>query len=174
MRLPLSYVRAGRYRTRTATTTTAASGRNREELLGPRSDFSRPRQGVAEKSANATRKAVSARCAVPGPVGTSTKKALPAGAPYAPPHVRAGRYRTRKHGTAAGRAKSSVSPSADAAAEGETLFCILLLRIAEERRRPVPPGGTQRPISRSRRQRPPMVRKVRLPICRRVKRALSA
>ena len=30
--------------------------------MGPRSDFSRPRQGVAEKSANATRKAVSARC----------------------------------------------------------------------------------------------------------------
>ena len=69
--------------------------------------------------------------------------------------------------------KSSVSPSAGAA-EGETLFCIPLLRIAEGRRRPVPPGGTQRAISRSRRQRPPMVRKVRLPICRRVKRALSA
>ena len=51
-----------RYRTRKATTTTAASGRNREELLEPRSDFSRPRQGVAKKSANATRKAVSARC----------------------------------------------------------------------------------------------------------------
>ena len=42
---------------RTATTTTAASGRNREELLGQRSDFSRPRQGAVEKSANATRKA---------------------------------------------------------------------------------------------------------------------
>ena len=70
--------------------------------------------------------------------------------------------------------KSSVSPSAGVAAEGETLLCILLLRIAEGRRRPVPPGGTQRAISRSRRQRPPMVRKVRLPICRRVKRALSA
>ena len=38
-----------------ATTTTAASGRNREELLGPRSDFSKPCQGAAEKSANATR-----------------------------------------------------------------------------------------------------------------------
>ena len=47
----------GRYRTRTATTTTAACGRNREELLGQRSDFSRPRQGAEEKSANATRKA---------------------------------------------------------------------------------------------------------------------
>ena len=38
-----------------ATTTTAACGRNREELLGPRSDFSKPRQGAVEKSANATR-----------------------------------------------------------------------------------------------------------------------
>ena len=47
----------GRYRARTATTTTAACGRNREELLGQRSDFSRPRQGAEEKSANATRKA---------------------------------------------------------------------------------------------------------------------
>ena len=47
-----------RYRARTATTTTAACGRNREELLGQRSDFSRPRQGAEEKSANATRKAV--------------------------------------------------------------------------------------------------------------------
>ena len=35
--------------------TTAACGRNREELLGPRSDFSKPCQGAAEKSANATR-----------------------------------------------------------------------------------------------------------------------
>ncbi len=47
----------GRYRTRTATTTTAACGRNREELLGPHSDFSKLCQGAAEKSANATRKA---------------------------------------------------------------------------------------------------------------------
>ena len=39
-----------------ATATTAASGWNREELLGPRSDFSKPRQGAAEKSANATRR----------------------------------------------------------------------------------------------------------------------
>ena len=59
--LPLTFVGAGRYRTRKATTTTAASGRNREELLGPRSDFSRPRQGVEEKSANATRKALTGR-----------------------------------------------------------------------------------------------------------------
>ena len=47
--------------TRTATTTTAACGRNREELLGPCSDFSKPCQGAAEKSANATRKALTAR-----------------------------------------------------------------------------------------------------------------
>ena len=44
-------------RIRTATTTTAACGRNREELLGQYSDFSKPCQGAAEKSANATRKA---------------------------------------------------------------------------------------------------------------------
>ena len=57
-----------RYRTRTAraersegnqshsaTTTTAACGGNREPRLGPRSDFSKPCQGAAEKSANATR-----------------------------------------------------------------------------------------------------------------------
>ena len=42
---------------RTATATTAASGRNREELLGQRSNFSKPCLGAAEKSANATRKA---------------------------------------------------------------------------------------------------------------------
>ena len=48
-------------RTWTATATTAACGWNREELLGPRSDFSKPCQGAAEKSANATRKALSAR-----------------------------------------------------------------------------------------------------------------
>ena len=35
----------------------AAYGGNREARLGQRSDFSRPRQGVAEKSASATRKA---------------------------------------------------------------------------------------------------------------------
>ena len=44
-----------RYRTRTAAEPTAACGGNREARLGPRSDFSRPRQGAAEKSANATR-----------------------------------------------------------------------------------------------------------------------
>ena len=40
---------------RTAAEPTAACGGNREARLGPRSDFSRPRQGAAEKSANATR-----------------------------------------------------------------------------------------------------------------------
>ena len=60
--------------TRTATTTTAACGRNREELLGPRSDFSKPCQGAAEKSANATRKALTARfCRGSQSVGMSTK-----------------------------------------------------------------------------------------------------
>jgi len=41
---------------RTAAEPTAACGGNREARLGQRSDFSRPRQGVAEKSASATRK----------------------------------------------------------------------------------------------------------------------
>ena len=69
--------------TRTATTTTAACGRNREELLGPRSDFSKPCQGAAEKSANATRKALSARfrCGSQS-IGMSTVGELsPAGCP---------------------------------------------------------------------------------------------
>ena len=55
MRHPLTHVRAGRYRTRTAAEATAACGGNREPRLGPRSDFSKPCQGAAEKSANATR-----------------------------------------------------------------------------------------------------------------------
>ena len=64
--------------TRTATTTTAACGRNREELLGPRSDFSKPCQGAAEKSANATRKAPTARFRCGShPLGMSTGE-LPA------------------------------------------------------------------------------------------------
>ena len=44
-----------RYRTRTAAEATAACGGNREPRLGPRSDFSKPCQGAAEKSTNATR-----------------------------------------------------------------------------------------------------------------------
>ena len=44
-----------------ATATTTACGRNREELLGPRSDFSKPRQEAVEKSANATRRCCLAR-----------------------------------------------------------------------------------------------------------------
>ena len=44
-----------RYRARTAAEATAACGGNREPRLGPRSDFSKPCQGAAEKSANATR-----------------------------------------------------------------------------------------------------------------------
>ncbi len=49
------FVCGGRYRTRTAAEATAACGGNREPRLGPRSDFSKPCQGAAEKSANATR-----------------------------------------------------------------------------------------------------------------------
>ena len=59
--------------TRTATTTTAACGRNREELLGPCSDFSMPCQGAAERSANTTRKALTVRfCCGFHPLGMST------------------------------------------------------------------------------------------------------
>ena len=43
----------------------AACGRNREELLGPRSDFSKPRQGATEKSANATRKTLHSTASSP-------------------------------------------------------------------------------------------------------------
>ena len=49
------FVCGGRHRTRTAAEATAACGGNREPRLGPRSDFSKPCQGAAEKSANATR-----------------------------------------------------------------------------------------------------------------------
>ena len=49
------FFRGGRYRIRTAAEATAACGGNREPRLGPRSDFSKPCQGAAEKSANATR-----------------------------------------------------------------------------------------------------------------------
>ena len=49
------FFRGGRYRTRTAAEATAACGGNREPRLGPRSDFSKPCQGAAEKSTNATR-----------------------------------------------------------------------------------------------------------------------
>ena len=50
-----SFCFGGRHRTRTAAEATAACGGNREPRLGPRSDFSKPCQGAAEKSANATR-----------------------------------------------------------------------------------------------------------------------
>ena len=50
-----SFCFGGRYRARTAAEATAAYGGNREPRLGPRSDFSKPCQGAAEKSANATR-----------------------------------------------------------------------------------------------------------------------
>ena len=50
-----SFCFGGRYRARTAAEATAACGGNREPRLGPRSDLSKPCQGAAEKSANATR-----------------------------------------------------------------------------------------------------------------------
>ena len=51
----MTAVCGGRYRTRTTAEATAACGGNREPRLGPRSDFSKPCQGAAEKSTNATR-----------------------------------------------------------------------------------------------------------------------
>ena len=76
-----------------ATTTTTACGRNREELLGPRSDFSKPRQEAVEKSANATRRCCLARGC--WSLGTSTVTAVPAGT------------KSAEHG-AAGGVKSSL------------------------------------------------------------------
>ena len=67
------FFRGGRYRTRTAAEATAACGGNREPRLGQRSDFSKPCQGAAEKSANATRKALTVRfCCGFHPLGMST------------------------------------------------------------------------------------------------------
>ena len=63
-----------RKQSHSATTTTAACGRNREELLGQRSDFSKPCQGAAEKSANATRCCCLARGSQP--IGMSTVEAV--------------------------------------------------------------------------------------------------
>ena len=104
-----------RYRTRTAraersegnqspsaTTTTAACGRNREELLGPRSDFSKPCQGAAEKSANATRCCCLARGSQR--IGMSTKKDA-ARLIRVRSFCFGGRYRTRT-----GTSKGRVSP----------------------------------------------------------------
>ena len=54
---------------------TAACGGNREPRLGQRSDFSKPCQGVVEKSANATRKALTTRFRCGSqPVGMSTRR----------------------------------------------------------------------------------------------------
>ena len=58
-----------------ATATTAASGGNREELLGPRSDFSKPCQGAAEKSANATRRCCLVRGSHESGMSTGTSAA---------------------------------------------------------------------------------------------------
>ena len=68
----------------------SACGGNREARLGPRSDFSKPCQGAAEKSANATRCCCLARGFQSS--GMSTKKAPPAEAPFAEP--RFVQYRT--------------------------------------------------------------------------------
>ena len=63
--------------TRKATATTAACSRDREELLGQHSDFSRLCEGAAEKSANATRKAAPVRCFRGSqPIGMSTGDAV--------------------------------------------------------------------------------------------------
>ena len=68
----------------------SACGGNREARLGPRSDFSRPRQGAAEKISK--RNSSGPRTSATASVGMSTKKAPPAGAPFAEPRFM--QYRT--------------------------------------------------------------------------------
>ena len=110
-----------------ATTTTAACGRNREELLGPRSDFSKPRQGAAEKSANATRCCCLARGSQR--LGMSTKKAPPAGAPYAPPQF--GRHRTKRKSEPYAKTKAGYHRG-----DGILPLLIYILVLSQQKTRP--------------------------------------
>ena len=92
-------------RTWTATTTTAASGWNREELLGPRSDFSKPCQGAAEKSANATRTGASRQIPSRFPTPRNVYQERCRQTFWSGDFFRGGRYRTRT-----GTSKGRVSP----------------------------------------------------------------
>ena len=105
MRHPLTHVRAGRYRTRTAAEATAACGGNREPRLGPRSDFSKPCQGAAEKSANATRTGASRQIPSRFPTPRNVYQERCRQTFWSGDFFRGGRYRTRT-----GTSKGRVSP----------------------------------------------------------------
>ena len=93
-----------RYRTRTAAEATAACGGNREPRLGPRSDFSKPCQGAAEKSANATRTGTSRQ--IPSRFPAARNVYQERCRPFGLGIFCGGRYRTRT-GTSKGRVSQS-------------------------------------------------------------------
>ena len=95
LRHPLTHVGAGRYRTRTAAEATAACGGNREPRLGPRSDFSKPCQGAAEKSANATRTGASRQIPSRFPTPRNVYQERCRQTIRSGDFFRGGRYRTR-------------------------------------------------------------------------------
>ena len=94
-----------RYRTRTAAEATAACGGNREPRLGPRSDFSKPCQGAAEKSANATRTGASRQIPSRFPTHRNVYQERCRQTIRSGDFFRGGRYRTRT-GTSKGRVSS--------------------------------------------------------------------
>ena len=91
-----------RYRTRTAAEATAACGGNREPRLGQRSDFSKPCQGAAEKSANATRTGASRQIPSRFPTARNVYQERCRQTIRSGDFFRDGRYRTRT-GTSKGR-----------------------------------------------------------------------
>ena len=95
----------GRYRTRTAAEATAACGGNREPRLGQRSDFSKPCQGAAEKSANATRTGASRQIPSRFPTHRNVYQERCRQTIRSGDFFRGGRYRTRT-GTSKGRVSS--------------------------------------------------------------------
>ena len=107
LRHPLTHVRAGRYRTRTAAEATAACGGNREPRLGQRSDFSKPCQGAAEKSANATRTGTSRQIPSRFPTPRNVYQERCRQTIRSGDFFRGGRYRTR---TARHRRRRGSSP----------------------------------------------------------------
>ena len=100
-----AFFRGGRYRTRTAAEATAACGGNREPRLGQRSDFSKPCQGAAEKSANATRTGASRQIPSRFPTPRNVYQERCRQTIRSGDFFRGGRYRTRT-----GTSKGRVSP----------------------------------------------------------------
>ena len=96
------FFRGGWYRTRTAAEATAACGGNREPRLGQRSDFSKPCQGAAEKSANATRTGASRQIPSRFPTPRNVYQERCRQTIRSGDFFRGGRYRTRT-GTSKGR-----------------------------------------------------------------------